>query len=117
MKSYPKLQDYLNKVDGNITQALTIMSEKMVSVGEPVSIQFAIYHGEIPKYILVHADKGRFGAEKSKVDNPDIEIALEPDTLEKIISGKLAPITAFFTGKLRFRGDEELVLKIVESLR
>jgi len=116
MQSYHKLQDLLSP-DNNQLLALNRMAEKLVKVGKPISIQFNVHQKDIWKHYSVISIKNRYGAEEKQIKDANIEISLKSETLDGILCGKVPPVKAFFEGKMRFRGDEELALEIVELMQ
>ena len=57
------------------------------------------------------------GSEATLADHPaDCTIGISTANLEKLIAGKLNPVTAFATGKLKVSGDMSVALKLGKLL-
>ena len=65
--------------------------------------------------ILLDASAGSAEVSESRAD-ADAVLKLTSDTLEKLISGRLGPMLAFSTGRLKVEGSQGVALKLAGLL-
>ena len=59
----------------------------------------------------VNVADGQCTSSKGAVDNPTASIKMDADDYSDMMSGKLNPMTAFMTGKVKVEGDLNTVMK------
>ncbi len=67
------------------------------------NISEPMYHIIKDRQVSVH---------EGKADNPTLSISLKDEDFVKLFNGKLSPMTAFMTGKLKIKGDIMLAQKL-----
>lgn len=65
--------------------------------------------------ILLDATSGAAELSESK-DDADAVLKLSTDTLDKLISGRIGPMLAFSTGRLKVEGSQGVALKLAGLL-
>ncbi len=68
------------------------------------NISEPMYHIIKNKEVTVH---------EGKAENPTLSISLKDEDFVKLFYGKLNPMTAFMTGKLKIKGDVMLAQRLV----
>jgi len=79
-------------------------------------LQFRIADGDQVHSYNIIIGNGTSKVQAESVKNADFEVLTTSDTWWEIASGKLAPLEAFGSGLMRFRGDPQLGQRILTHL-
>jgi putative sterol carrier protein len=91
-----------------LTQAVTVLNEKLNAAGFDASAKFEI-SGE--GAIILDQDGARVSDEAA-----DVTLSADADTFQSILAGDLNPTSAFMTGKLSVDGDMGVAMKLASVL-
>lgn len=116
MYSYARLQ----KVTEPTQPALATTFNRVAEIlskgrkGKPLQLQFSIVDGdeEEPTAWSVAIDKSGGKAAQEPTAKPDVEIITRAETWWEIAEGRLSPLEAFVTGRLRVRGNIERAKRV-----
>lgn len=98
MKSLPQM------VDANQAKGLT------------GRVQFSL-SGEGGGEWGVVLDDGKVSVEQGKMAQPQLTVKASTENAEKLLNGKLDPMMAFMTGKVKIAGDMALGMKLIGLLK
>ena len=93
----------------------TFMGADVSGISEHLAYQFNII-GEGEGIFYVEVKYGELHVEPYEYYDRDAIFICKAKTLEKIASGKLDPVLAFTTGKLKVEGSIEKALKLKEII-
>ncbi len=79
--------------------------------GLDVALQFDITGDNGGKWYLIIKD-GKAEVAAGEVENPKITIKMKDENYVKLVNGELSGQKAFMTGKLKFKGDMTLGIKL-----
>jgi putative sterol carrier protein len=93
------------------------MGDKLAQSSEKGELQACIYdeEGKTTHYVL-KVGNGKSQLQTSKSAKPDFEIVTQKETALQIAKGRLSPLTAFYQGQMRIRGDIELGKRLLARL-
>jgi putative sterol carrier protein len=82
--------------------------------GRPLQLQFSILdkNSEEPTQWSVAITKEGGAVAQKAAESPDVEIITTADTWWQIADGRLSPLEAFITGRLRVRGNIERAKRV-----
>ena len=72
--------------------------------------------GEEGGMAQIKIQKGQIEVVEGTSYPPDISIAISGDDFDALLSGRLKAVTAYMSGRLKFKGDMSLVFKLQELL-
>lgn len=108
MKSFDILKEYVDKLNAN--SALKSELKGMTSV-----FQFKNDSGE--SFYLSFKEDGSGVITQGEHASPTVVLTAKEEDLEAIIDGKMDGVQAFFTGKLKIKGDPFLAQKLVNVIK
>lgn len=108
MKSFDVLKEYVDKLNAN--SAVKSELKGMTSV-----FQFKNDSGE--SFYLSFKEDGSGVLTQGEHSSPTIVLTAKEEDLEAIIDGKMDGVQAFFTGKLKIKGDPFLAQKLVNVIK
>lgn len=80
-------------------------------------VQFKLVDGDIEESYSVPLGGKRTASSKRASKRPALEVFLKSETWSEIAEGKLSPLEAIVSGRMRVRGDVELGLRLMRHLR
>lgn len=117
--SYAKIRKLTDPKKGDVTAQLDGAANRIVDILKGTDlrgrVQFKVGIGEKKHYWLLELGK-QIAIGREPHDKPDIEILARAETLLKIAEGKISPIEALGTGRMRIRGDLELAERFYKRL-
>ncbi|MEM7114343.1 MAG: SCP2 sterol-binding domain-containing protein [Chloroflexota bacterium] len=78
--------------------------------GMDATVQFDLSGADGGQW-YVHVHDGKAETTEGTADSPTATIAMDADDYKALTSGKLNPMTAFMTGKIKVDGDLNAVMK------
>lgn len=66
---------------------------------------------------IVKVDDGTVKIERGMALEPQLMIKLSTQNASKLMQGKLNPLSAFMTGKIKLTGDLALAMKLIDLLK
>lgn len=79
--------------------------------GVKATFQFNLTGAGGADYYAVLTD-GKGEVNQGVADNPDLTVFMEAGDFKDLVGGKLDPMAAFMSGKLKMQGDMSLALKV-----
>lgn len=73
----------------------------------------AVVQYEISEPVHHVLEGGELRAYEGRADDPDLTVTISDDDLVALFGGRLAPMTAFMSGRLRVGGDVALAQRLV----
>jgi putative sterol carrier protein len=119
--TFAAMQNLAPSGERDVTKALHRLGELLAPSQLHATFQLQLVHdavGEQTSSVRLMLADGKATISSERVDNPDVEIITTPETWWEIATGKLAPHDAFFSGRMRVRGDTRMaqnMLKVVAS--
>ena len=92
------------------------MGERLAPSGEKGRLQFRIYDSSGDTNWVISLAGGSSKLDTSKVDQPNLEVLTQKETMLQMADGSLTPTVAFYRGQLRVRGDVELGKRLLTHL-
>ncbi len=92
------------------------MGTDISDIREHLAYQFNIEDEEAGGIFYVEAKEGQLFVEPYEYHDRDAMFTSDPDTLMKIAEGKVDPVGAFTTGKLRVEGNIDKALRLKEII-
>jgi putative sterol carrier protein len=96
-----------------LDELFEIMKDKAgkVSLAAPVTASILLnIAGDVPRSWLVAINGTAVAVHDSPpAGNPDLEVSTSEDVLLKVAGKELSPMAAFFTGKIKVKGDTGLI--------
>ena len=116
MYSYPRLQKLTEPTRPELATTFNRLAEILSKTqkGKPLQLQFSIVDGdeEKPTAWSVAIDKTGGKAAQKPAAEPDVEIITRAETWWEIAEGRLSPLEAFVTGRLRVQGSIERAKRV-----
>lgn len=117
MDSYPRLQKLTEPTRPELATTFNRVAEILAKApkGRQLQLQFSILDDdtEEPTAWTVAIDKKDDGkAAQGPSEQADVEIITRAETWWEIAEGRLSPLKAFVSGRLRVRGNIELAKRI-----
>lgn len=116
MDSYGKLQKLTEPTRPELANTFSRVAEILSKTqkGKPLQLQFSLVDGdeENPTVWSVVIDKSGGKAKQQPAARPDVEIITRPETWWEIAEGRLSPLDAFVTGRLRVQGSIERAKRV-----
>ncbi len=81
------------------------------------AIQFTIREGRQTRRWCLTLTPGDCHVEEAAIENPNLEVITDAAVWADIASGKVSPLEAFGSGKVRVRGDIELARVLAKRLK
>jgi putative sterol carrier protein len=109
MESYPRLQKLTEPTRPELATTFHRVAELLSKTrkGKALQLQFSIIDGDdeepTPWSVDITKDGGKAAPGPSK--QPDVEIITRAETWWEIAEGRLSPLEAFVTGRLRVQGN------------
>lgn len=75
-----------------------------------------ILQGEQGGAFYARLADGKAEIEEGRVDNPSVTVTLAADDFEALLEGKLNPVGAFMSGRLKLQGDIGLAMRLQNLL-
>ena len=107
----PKKRDVIAQLDGAANRIADILKGTDLQG----RVQFKVGIGEKKHHWFLELGK-QIAIGREPHDKPDVEILARAGTLLKIAEGKISPIEALGTGRMRIRGDLELAERFYKRL-
>lgn len=117
--TYTKLRNLTEGIKVDVKEPEIIfkrIADLLENTGERGRIQFNIRIGEERQYWCLELDEKTCSVNKKKFEKPELEISTQAKTWLKVAEGTISPIEAIAKGKLSFRGDLELGLRLFKLL-
>lgn len=92
------------------------MGTDVSDIKEHLAYQFAIEDEEAGGIFYVEVKEGKLFVEPYEYFDRDAMFISDPDTLMKIAEGKMAPVWAFTTQKLKVEGNLDKALRLKELI-
>lgn len=92
------------------------MGTDISDIREHLAYQFNIEDEEAGGIFYVEAKEGQLFVEPYEYYDRDAMFTSDPDTLMKIAEGKVDPVWAFTTGKLKVEGNIDKALRLKEII-
>jgi putative sterol carrier protein len=116
---FATIQNLTSPGERDVTKALHRLGELLAPSQLHASFQLQLVHdalGEQTSFTRLSLAGGKATISPERVDNPDVEIITTPETWWEIATGKLAPHDAFFSGRMRVRGDTRVAQKMLKAV-
>lgn len=114
--SYVRLQKLTEPMRPELATTFNRVAEILSKIrnGRPLQLQFSILDKEDKEPIpwSVAITKAGPRVEQKAAERPDVEIITRAETWWEIAEGKLSPLEAFLTGRLRVRGHIERAKRV-----
>ena len=116
MESYPVLKRLTESARPDLATTFHRVAEILSKTrkGKPLQLQFSILDGgtekPTPWSVAITKDGGNATTEPSQ--QPDVEIITREETWWEIAEGRLSPLEAFVTGRLRVQGNIEQAKRV-----
>jgi hypothetical protein len=121
MAEYARLRPLLGATSMDIASMLGTLLERLenADIGGNVRITLLANSGSQKWDLDLNAKQCQLleGQERSLDRDLDLELVVSAVTWSEIALGRLAPLEAFGTGRLRLRGDAELANKLYEQFK
>jgi len=116
MDSYVRLQKLTEPTRPELATTFQRVAEILSKTrnGRPLELQFSILNNDSEEptpWSVAVSKKGGAVAQKT-TERPDVEIITSADTWWEIAEGRLSPLEAFITGRLRVRGNIERAKRV-----
>ncbi|MGC8662954.1 MAG: SCP2 sterol-binding domain-containing protein [Thermoplasmata archaeon] len=108
MKSFDVLNEYVNKLNAN-------SAVKSELKGTTSVFQFKNDLGD--SFYLSFKEDGSAVLSQGEHGSPTVVLTAKEEDLQAIIDGKLDGVQAFFSGKLKIKGDPFLAQKLVNIIK
>jgi putative sterol carrier protein len=82
--------------------------------GQPDALILLDIHGDDPRRWLVSFRDSRAAVSEYAGETPDVTASASGDTIVSIAERRLKPFRAFLTGKLKIKGDRDLLRRLSE---
>ena len=117
MEPFRKFEPLIEGSSEDLEAAARKIGDKLAKSSEKGDLQASIYdeEGKTTHYVLKVAN-GKAQLQTSKIAKPDFEIVTNKETVLQIAKGRLSPLTAFYQGQMRIRGDLELGKRLLARL-
>lgn len=92
------------------------MGADVSDIKEHLAYQFSIEDGEAGGIFYVEVKEGQLFVEPYEYYDRDAMFISDPDTFMKIAEGKVDPVWAFTTGKLKVEGNIDKALRLKEII-
>ncbi len=116
MERYAKFRPLTETSRDNLQDSFRLMGEALIDANERTRIHFRLIDGgKRADWTLDTIAKGAKVQDK-RVGRAKLEIVSRIDTWSDIAHGKLSPLEAFVTGRLRARGDLEMAKRMLRHL-
>lgn len=116
MDSYPRLQKLTEPTRPELATTFNRVAEILAKAPKvrPLQLQISILDDdtEEPTVWAVAIDKDGGKAVQGASEQTDVEIITRAETWWEIAEGRLSPLEAFVSGRLRVRGNIELAKRI-----
>lgn len=116
MDSYVRLQKLTEPSRPELATTFQRLAEILSKTtnGRPLQLQFSILDkdSEEPTQWSVAITKEGGAVAQKAAERPDVEIITAADTWWQIADGRLSPLEAFITGRLRVRGNIERAKRV-----
>ncbi len=112
----PFAVDSSNHSVKNIEASFEAMSKALQNSGEKGKFQIKLLTKKQPTYIGFDLTPKNCEVNFKQSEKPDLELIAKEDTVWEMLHGKLSPLHAFRSGKLRIRGDASMGLRILKEL-
>jgi len=93
-----------------IMQRLPVVFDASRAQGVRANVQFDFTSDGGKKYVVRIAD-GKCTTEEGEVANPDATLISSQSTYQAVADGRLNAATAFMTGKLKVKGNIQLLMR------
>jgi len=119
--TFATIQNLAASGERDVAKALHRLGELLAPSQLHATFQLQLVHdtvGEQTSSVRLMLADGKATISSERIDNPDVEIITTPETWWEIATGKLGPQDAFFSGRMRLRGDTRVaqnMLKVVAS--
>lgn len=87
-------------------------NEKAASLHLPRACVQVVLTGEGGGSWAVALEKGGARLQAGTADRPDVILELSAVDLEALLTGRMAPVAAYMSGRVRIRGDIGLLLRL-----
>lgn len=99
-----------------IMQQLPTAFDPERAAGVKANVQFDFTSDGGKKYIVRIAD-GQCSVEEGEIANPDATLIASQATYQAVAEGRLNVATAFMTGKLKVKGNMQLMMRFQQIFR
>ena len=116
MEKYATVRCLTGRKKGDVGETFERMAVLLKNSAEKGRVQFRILDKERHHYWNLRLHAKGCSVRPAKVNKPDLEIVTTVETWRQMAGGKLSPLIAFVSGKMRVRGDEKLGKRLLKEL-
>src|SRR5215470_16378559 len=116
MGPFPRLAPLVERSSDDLGAMFGKMAEKLARSSEKGHLQCCIYDDGKKTCYSLKLGEGGSKLETKEIAKPHFEILTERETMLQIAQGTLSPLTAFYHGQMRIRGDIELGKRLLAHL-
>ncbi|MCP3712700.1 SCP2 sterol-binding domain-containing protein [Paraburkholderia sp. CNPSo 3274] len=113
---YAKLKD-LTEGGSDVASTFGAMASLLSGFGQEATLQFRLEGDEPTQDFVVHIMKNKVSVEHQPIPNPTFQIVCKHSTWREIAAGKLSPLEAFVTRRIRVFGSTKLGVELLRHLR
>jgi putative sterol carrier protein len=116
MKSFATFRPLIRSNRENVRTSLEQVARSLSTTGEQTRIHFRLLNSGKREAWTVHVGGKKADVQDRHTGKPKVEVVTRVETWNEIALGKLSPLEAFVTGRLRVRGDVEMTKRMLRHL-
>lgn len=96
--------------------ALKGVAKALTGAGEKGSLQFQLLSEKGTRHACLRLASKACTVAFEQEEKPDVELIVQEQTALEMLGGSLSPLEALLRGRMRFRGDAKLALRLLHLL-